>query len=243
MKFQKLFFGIATTCLLVGASGAAMAATVCNGNDIPEDGFLKIGHTVGNVEVTGNCVIVDWLVVGNVIANLGPDDTLVMYENVVLGKIKVTGGSAALKFNILPGGHVTGGNATSGGGNRIVIDSVDNDTVVTQNLLQGPGNIVVRSSSIEGAQVLIEGNTVTRGDIRCEDLEDATASGNTVPRGKTTCSCQCRSNFPQFCRSKFPHPEAYLREDPGFEVVCRKIGFPQSPRSDDLEPTPTLGTP
>ncbi len=192
MKPQKLLLSGATALMLVGASGAAMADTICNGNDIPEDGFLKIGHTIGNVKVTGNCVIVDWIVVGNVIADLGPTDTLVMYENVVLGKIKVTGGSAALKFNILPGGHVTssGGNGTSGGGNRIIIDGVDNDTVVTRNLLQGPGDIVVRGSLLEGAQVLIDGNTVTRGDIRCQDPEDATASGNKVPRGKTTCSVQ-----------------------------------------------------
>jgi len=188
MKLQKLLVNAAAACLLVGASGAAIADIVCNGNEIPEDGFLKIGHTVGDLHVTGNCVIVDWIVAGDVIANLGPTDTLVMYENIVLGKIRVKGGSAALKFNILPGGHVTGGNATSGGGNRIVIDSVDNDTVVTRNLLQGPGNIAVIGSLIENAQVLIEGNTVTRGSIWCQDTEAAIASGNKVPRGKITCS-------------------------------------------------------
>jgi len=189
MKLQKSLVNAAAACLLVGASGTAMAATVCNGNENPEDGFLKIGRTVGDLQVTGNCVIVDWIVAGDVIANLGPTDTLVMYENIVLGKIRVNGGSAALKFNILPGGHATSsdGNETSGGGNRIVINSVDNDTVVTRNLLQGPGNILVIGSSIESAQVLIEGNTVTRGNIWCQEPEAATASGNKVPRGKVTC--------------------------------------------------------
>ena len=60
----------------------------------------------------------------------------------------------------------SGGDGISGGDNRIAIDSVENDTVVQDNVLQGPGNIVVKGRTVEGSTVIIYSNTMTNGDIR-----------------------------------------------------------------------------
>ena len=188
MKYQKLLVITAIVCLLMGASVAAMATDIiCTDMGNPAEAVLINELVEGTVSVTGNCIIENSVILGNVTATLERNEVLVLLRSVVMGQVKVTGGSAAIDNNILPGGS---------GGNRIVIKRIDNDTVVSDNLIQGPGNIVVRGSDLESAIVAIYSNTVINGDIRCvgnvsQDTSgvdtDAFAYDNVVPAGVVTC--------------------------------------------------------
>jgi len=195
MKTQKLLVIAAIVCLLVGASGAAMAATVCgddSGN--PEDGYIEQSLVVGNVQVTGNCVLDGITIVGNVIANLEHNEVLVVNNALILGKVKVTGGSAAIVSSLFPGGgFVSSSGRPLGQGNRILIDNIDEDTLVQANIVQGGGNILVRGGAAGDSIVYIQNNTVLSGNIRCVGTVGPTgsagvlATGNVTPLGVVTC--------------------------------------------------------
>ena len=179
MRFGNLLLSALTSCVLVGASGAAMAAEDCNELNPQLQGDV----VVGTVRVTADCVISSSIIYGNVVADLDANETLVLSNSIIVGRVKVVGGAAVVFGN------------TVAGGNNIVIDSVDADTSVTENLVQGSsrskGNILVRNLS-ETAAVLVSNNTVSDGDIRCaaggqQTGGDVFATGNLVPRGTVNC--------------------------------------------------------
>jgi len=198
MKSQNLIVIAASICLLVGTSGTAQEATTCAvSHQNPEDGLIQNEFVQGNVSVFGDCVIENSIILGDVLAELGRDESLVLHGSIVIGQVLVVGGSAAIDSNIFPGGHGT----TSDGisitrPNRIVINGTDNQTAVSNNLLQGPGDILINGSPLESSMVLIYSNTVTYGNIRCVGAfshdasgfdTDAIAYDNIVPQGKVTC--------------------------------------------------------
>ena len=175
MKTQKLIVIAAIVCLLVGASGAAMAEDeVCG---------LVDGIVNGNVTASGDCIIRGAIINGNVIAELDPGESLVVKGAIVTGKIKVTGGSSWITTTILPAG-------AGAPNNRIVIESPDQSSYVGDNGID-EGDIVVRGSATETeiAKVYINSNTVLNGDIKCVagSETDTLATRNIVIQGKVTC--------------------------------------------------------
>ena len=161
MKFQKLFLRVATGCLLVSASGVAMAQTVdCAGGTI-------IGQQVDEIVINGQpCYIEDTTVNGNVTVTDSPDLDMINVEvkgNVsVQGSVSVTeGGSATLlrvdsfSGNIDVSGHsvaIVGAcivrGATAGSGNMTVNNNAG--AVVYSNVVVGnltcTGNIELDQS-------------------------------------------------------------------------------------------------
>ena len=186
MKFQKLFVSAVTVCVLVGASGAAMAQAnrVCTDERNPRLGVIHDETVFRNISVNKNCLIKDSIILGTitVLNDSHPLSTFILEGSLVVGEIRVIGGAAVIARNIVSGD------------NSIVIDSADKDTVVSDNLLQGTGNIIVEGSRAESALVLIDSNTLSHGDIRCVNnadpasgAVDAFARDNIVPRGQVTC--------------------------------------------------------
>jgi hypothetical protein len=91
MKSLKLFVSVATLCLLVGASGTAMAVD-CLGGAI--EGTEGEPLEVDEITVDGrSCFINDVIVAGNVVVTNSED--LVMIDNDVRGRIRVIGGRNA----------------------------------------------------------------------------------------------------------------------------------------------------
>jgi hypothetical protein len=94
MKNQKLLISVAIVCLLVGASGAAMALETC------AEGILQGTEeeplvVEGDIIIDGrSCFINDVIVNGNVTATNSED--LTMIDNQVNGDVRVTGGRDAI---------------------------------------------------------------------------------------------------------------------------------------------------
>jgi hypothetical protein len=207
MKTQKLIVIVAIVCLLVGASGAAMAVEECASgfilnqtitDNIRPEGDCIIDNSIieGNVRIEdNNCVIKGSVIMGNVRAVFNDDPKLVlaMDNNVVFGRVIVEGGSAAIVTNVIIKERLNDPN------NRLVIENPAKNTVLKDNLIKG-GNIRVVTAFTGNDYVLIEGNTVSDGDIRCPGKNndpfgapvDAFAINNLVPRGNITCFGQLK---------------------------------------------------
>jgi len=170
MKSQKLLVIVAISCLLVGASGAAMAQP----NNTCPLGVILGEVVVGNLTVGGDCYVSGAIITGNVIVSNARADVFVMYDVVVNGRVKVTGGSAVIYRSVVVGR------------NLVVEDTVD--TIVEYTLIEA-GNM----RFVGNEQVLIHSNTVNDGNIRCVNNVGLSgqlgeyATQNTVPNGVVTC--------------------------------------------------------
>ena len=182
MKFQKLFVSAVIVCFLVGTSGAAMAVENCLSGVI-------LGQFVDdNVKTNQDCVIKDSIITGRVTVDFkepggaGRLGVLVMDGNIIRGRVKVVGGGSVIIRNIIVSSNLR-------------VEDAEQNTVVQDNLIKGPGSIIVSDSIIEGADlVIIESNTVPEGNIRCKGNTDpsdgavgAVAQRNIVPNGNITC--------------------------------------------------------
>jgi hypothetical protein len=116
MKSLKLFVSVATMCLLVAASGTAMAVDCADG--------IIANQEVEQITVDGeDCIISNVTVTGDI--EVTNSEELVMVSNNVVGNIRV-----------LRGGNVTlVANTTSAG--NIVVRRNERATVVLNNALEG----------------------------------------------------------------------------------------------------------
>ena len=131
MKSLKLFVSVATMCLLVGASGTAMAIDCVGG--------VIANQEVDQITVDGeNCIISNVTVTGDI--EVTNSDELVMVSNNVVGNIRV-----------LRGGDVTIVANTTTAGN-IVVRRNARANVVFNNALAGSISIVV-AGTINKAEV------------------------------------------------------------------------------------------
>ena len=154
MKSKKMFVSAAISCLLAGASGASMAV------DCPS-GFI-LNETVDEIRIDGGtgCSILDTIVIGDVIVN--STIRFFMKSSRVLGRIEVRGGEdTAIVETTVSDGTLP---------DRIVVQGASGDTLLSNNVLAGDGNMVVSDNLGEGAEVLIYSNEVG-GDIRCQNNE------------------------------------------------------------------------
>ena len=98
MKPLKLFVSVATMCLLVAASGTAMAVDCAGG--------VIANQEVDQITVDGeDCIISNVTVTGDIEVN--NSDTLVMVSNNVVGNIRVLrGGDVTLVANTTTAGNI-----------------------------------------------------------------------------------------------------------------------------------------
>ena len=170
MKLQKLVLSVATSGLLLGASGAALAKdSTC------QLGFIN-NETVDNITVTDkNCLISETQVNGNV--TVTNSNTFVMNNSRVVGSISMTGDGdeQTLIYNV-----DVYNNLTSKGGGGIWFFN---------NQIFAPGG-GTRSASFEGFtdEVNIFNNLV-EGDLLCVNNNFVATSGNVV-YGQDTCEQQ-----------------------------------------------------
>lgn len=188
MKTQKLLVIAAIVCLLVGASGAAMAR-----NDCP-DGSIT-GGTYDEIVINEfvSCSIVGVYVTGRVLVKNA--DQFTMMGSLVEGNVRVINTkSAALVDNQVVGGNlVARGNLFStvlrnvvlGGNIRVNDDTCDQqqEVSVLQNLVSG-GSLQVNCN--ETADV--KDNKVTDGNITCRDNDRLDSKDNDAIGGRVNCS-------------------------------------------------------
>ena len=188
MKTQKLFVISAIVCLLVGASGAAMARNDCPDGSITGGVFDDIV-----IDQFVSCYIVGVVVNGDV--RVRDADQFTMMGSIVNGNIRVTNTvSAALWDNqVNEGNIVTRANTFStvlrnivtGGNIRVIDDGGDDaqEAAVVQNLIF-VGNLRVNGN--EKADV--KENKVTDGDITCRNNDRLDSKDNDAFGGKVNCS-------------------------------------------------------
>ena len=187
MKFHKLIVIAAIVCLLVGASGAAMAR-----NDCP-DGSL-VGGTYEEIVINEgfeSCKIVGVYVTGSV--RVDGADQFTMTSSLVNGNVRVINTlSAALLGNQLDGGNLVVRdntfstvlrNIVHGGTIRVIDNSGRLETQVLQNLIFN-GNL--RVNGHEKADV--KENKVKDGDITCKNNDRLDSKDNDAIGGTVNCS-------------------------------------------------------
>ena len=186
MKTQKLIVIATIVCLLVGASGAAMAR-----NDCP-DGSI-VGGTYDEIVITDfvSCKVVGVYVTERVIVNGA--DQFTMIGSVVDGNVRVVNtASAVLLDNQVDGGNLVARNNTFSivlrnivldGTIRVIDPSGRLETQVLQNLIL-TGNL--RVNGHEKADV--KENKVTDGDITCQNNDRLDSKDNDAIGGKVNCS-------------------------------------------------------
>jgi hypothetical protein len=180
MKSQKLIVIAAIVCLLVGASGAAMAKgpKPPPPDEICASGVITREVVEGNLAIAGGCIIVDTVITGNVkVTNY--ESNFVMRDVVVQGKVKITGGKVVVQRTAIVGGH--------GGQGLVIEDAVEavvDNTLVEDASMKFNNNI----------QVLILNNIVSNGNIKCGPGDygeggnnQEYAQRNIVPNGTITC--------------------------------------------------------
>lgn len=161
MKTQKLIVIAAIFCLLVGASGAAMAENTCEGGwitgTVDEDIILR-GQSQG-------CTIDNATINGNVIATGGADVTIQVSN--VNGRIRIVDATTAVIFG------------TTAQNVRIARNTV---AVLLSNIVQE--NIVVNRNDI----ARVNKNLAVQS-LSCRGNDDLKASGNSVgPFGSENCN-------------------------------------------------------
>jgi cytoskeletal protein CcmA (bactofilin family) len=170
MKTQKLLVIVAISCLMLGGLGADMAAA--KDHECPLG--AETGLVLGDVRVSGDCVVQAAAITGNVIVNNASDETFVLYNTIVNGKVKVKGGTVIIKEAVVVSSNLVVNDT---------INTVVSDTLVAEGNMRFVGN----------SYVLIESNVVPIGNIRCKDNYDPSgnradyANQNVVPRGTITC--------------------------------------------------------
>ena len=187
MKSQKLIVIVAIVCLLVGASGAAMAR-----NDCPDGSITGGTYDVIVINEFVSCSIVGVYVTGRVLVRNA--DQFTMIGSLVNGNVRVINAvSAALVDNQVNGNLVARGNRFSSvlrnivldGNIRVNDDSCEQEQVVSvlQNLVSG-GSLQVNCN--EKADV--KDNKVTDGDITCRDNDRLDSKDNDAFGGRVNCS-------------------------------------------------------
>ena len=188
MKPQKLLIIAAIVCLLVGASGAAMAR-----NDCP-DGSLA-GGTLDEIVIDEfvSCSVVGVVVTGRVL--IKDADQFTMKGSLVEGNFRVINVvSANLVDNqVVNGNLVAKGNGVSfvaknivtGGTIRVNDDTCDQeqDVAVLLNLVFN-GNLRVNCND----KADVKENKVTNGDITCSDNDNLDSIDNDAFGGRVSCS-------------------------------------------------------
>ena len=156
MKFQKLFLTTATGCLLLGASGAAMAV------DCPS-GFI-IGARVTDITIDGQpCHIEDTIVDGNVTITNSPN--INMFDVEVAGNVSVTGPAGNTSNTSLSRVDSFGGNIDVNGHAIAIVSAC-----IARGGVAGTGNVTV-NNNLAAAVV----SNVVVGDLNCAgngELED-----------------------------------------------------------------------
>jgi hypothetical protein len=171
MKTQKLLVIVAISCLMLGGLGADMAAA--------EDHDCRLGAETGLIDgdltVSGDCIVHDAVITGNVTVNTASDETFVLYHTVVNGKIKVVkGGIVVIDESVVVSSNLVVNDT---------INTVVSGTLVAEGTMRFVGN----------EYVLISKNVVPLGNIKCKDNVDPDggrgdfADQNIVPRGNITC--------------------------------------------------------
>lgn len=192
MILKRLFFYSVIGCLWGGISGAALGETICSDEaDDQADGAVPAifnTQVTGDVIVTGSCVIIGSNITGEVLVkNIeDPRAIFIMQHSVVSGRVKVSGGAATLDRNIIRSNKAQG----------ILIERADGESILSGNLVQSsntePSGIKIQSV-VDTANVLLIENTVTNGNIRCEDAGasvgrvNVLAIENLAPRGTISC--------------------------------------------------------
>ena len=187
MKFHKLIVIAAIVCLLVGASGAAMAR-----NDCP-DGSL-VGGTYEEIVINEgfeSCKIVGVYVTRRVLVDGA--DQFTMIGSVVDGNVRVVNtASAALLDNQADGGNLVAidntfsivlRNIVLDGTIRVIDNTEEKQTQVLQNLIFN-GNL--RVNGHKKADVIE--NKVKNGDITCKNNDRLDSKDNDAIAGRVNCS-------------------------------------------------------
>lgn len=183
MKLQKLIISAATTCLLVGASGGAMAR-----NDCPPSGFL-VGETVEEFvideDVGTSCTVVSTQVNGDVLVSSGSGG-FIMKASIVNGNVQV---SDTLVVSLVDNQVLRPANVDSGG--NLAVGSTG-DALVVNNIVSGGGNLQVIDSisgtCLHEASVFVMANLVQNGNLEVACNRTATVRQNTVTNGDISCS-------------------------------------------------------
>ena len=172
MKTQKLLVIVGIVCLLVGASGAAMAR-----NDCPEGAIT--GGVFDEIVITEfeSCTIVGVVVTERI--------RVVRADEIIVANSSVRGGLRVLNTRTvtLVGNIVSGGNLVAKG---------NLNASVANNVVDG-GSIVV-SDDIEGGVfeqdqiAIVQGNAVTNGNLRVNGNERAEVKSNATTDGDITCT-------------------------------------------------------
>ena len=173
MKTQKLIVIVGIVCLLVGASGVAMAE-----DQDCSFGVINDEIVTGNVIVSGSCIIREATILGDIIADLDFNENLVVLNTEVTGRIRVRGGFTQLDRVSLPPRD------DSSNKNRIVIVDASKTSYV-RNAVVGGGNIVFRSDP-GNPYVFLGQSAVLDGDVRCSNPTAGVERDNLI-LGKSTC--------------------------------------------------------
>jgi len=168
MKVQQLLVRALFGCVLVGASGAAMA-----GPELPSDSSCPLGvilnEAVNNLTVQGqDCLVQDAIIVGNVKVSNRPGEVFVLRDSIVNGRVRITGGAVS----------ITGTEVITS--NLVVKDTTE---AVVRNTLVRVGNMRFEGNDY----VLLISNTVGDGNIRCVKNILELAVENIIPNGVETC--------------------------------------------------------
>jgi hypothetical protein len=189
MKTQKLLVIVAIVCLLVGASGAAMARNDCPDGSITGGTYDEI---VINEDVS--CSVVGVYVTGRVLVR-DADHFTMMGSLVNNGNVRVINTETAILVDnqVDNGNLVTRDNAFSSvlrnvvsDGNIRVIGDGGNDApevLVLQNLVFN-GNLRVDGND----KADVKENKVRNGDITCRENDKLDSIDNDAIGGRVNCS-------------------------------------------------------
>jgi hypothetical protein len=225
MNTQKLLVIAAIVCLLVGASGAAMAEEL---RECP-NGFISGGQyeTIALDLEFQDCVIVGVTVTTQAGVRVINPGSFIMMMSYVKGVVRVEklggdiGSFAILKNNVVDGYNIltknlneadVRGNTVVDGNIRVIDDSPTPGQYaeVIQNWIKGQlvvkGNV---SADVKGNRTIegnirvndnlaadVKGNRTTGGRITCRDNTFLDASGNEASGGNVNCSRGNNGNGP-----------------------------------------------
>ena len=167
MKIQKLLARTLFGCLLVGASGAAMAVPPIRDSSCPRG--VVINEVVRNLTVDGDCLVAGTIVTGNItVNNAGTSAVFALRDTTVNGSVSVTGGSVIIRRTEVINS------------NLVVEDTIStavHDTMVQAVSMRFEGN----------TRVLISSNVVNAGNIQCLNNQAELSVGNLIFDGVETC--------------------------------------------------------
>ena len=178
MEFQKWFLSATTGCLLLGASGAALAEdSTCVGGIINN-------RTVDNVTVNGtSCFISETKVNGNITVTNSP--LFVMTNDRVLGTIAITGAEAGEGSGQVLLYDVNSFNDVSVNGVGLVW-FFNNRVVGGDGVAGGEARNVVFENNTDEVEIF---NSIVDGNLSCMNNNFVVTEGNIVG-GTDTCSAQ-----------------------------------------------------